>query len=313
MDPNATDRYNQVVRFSNVAQILRLQIDGKEFLASPVGPRTDGDGGLAMEFDLATDSFMTRPPNFAEAITNGAGDSGNFIKIGVGVLKKTTGNYEFYNNYPVVQRAATTVTWGQSTADFVQICPSVNGYAYELRETVALQENKLVLSYALKNTGTKSLVTEQNIHNFFDFGPVGPGIQVDFPYDFQPLSQQEPLLTKIGQSVAVNQVVASGHYSKMFAFWPTDPSYAGPSAHTVNAFATGQSVVADASLPSNWTAVFVGYGTMITEANIALSIAPGQEASFTRTYTLSVPEPASLAMLFLAPLAILRRRRQPLA
>ena len=64
MEPNDPGRYFRGVRFSPVADILRVVMAGKDFLFSPGAhdPLTD-NCGLRMEFDLGTGP--TAPPGFA--------------------------------------------------------------------------------------------------------------------------------------------------------------------------------------------------------------------------------------------------------
>lgn len=177
MDPNAPDRYNTGVRFSPVANVLQVDVDGREYLFSPEthDPVTE-NGGLAMEFDLGGKDGP-QPVSFAAAEM---GES--FVKIGVGVLKKTTAKYEFYTQYPIMERAVTRAEWTSSSATFAQTCPGVNDLAYDLGANITLSGNTLRIRYTLKNTGRRAFSTEHYTHNYFLFSgqPVGPGYALHF-------------------------------------------------------------------------------------------------------------------------------------
>jgi len=100
-DPVDPDRYYRGLRFSPVAAILQATWDGKDCLFAPVehDPLRD-NGGLAMEFDLSNPAW---PPGFAEA-----GEGGEFVKIGVGILKRQGERYAPWIDYEVVRLARTT-------------------------------------------------------------------------------------------------------------------------------------------------------------------------------------------------------------
>ena len=135
-----------------------------------------------MEFDIGQEAFQPDPPGYNEG-QNGA----PFLKIGVGILRRDAGAYSFSKSYPVVELARTTVTWQQDRAHFVQtLTGNANGYSCHLEEDVVVKNDRLVLNYLLRNTGTKPLTTEQYLHNFVCFSgrPVGPNVRLSFPYDF---------------------------------------------------------------------------------------------------------------------------------
>ena len=116
-DPESAEcRWNKGLRFSPVANVLRAQLRGHEFLYSPVnGGALTYLGGLPMEFDIGQEAFQPDPPGYNEG-NNGA----PFLKIGVGILQRNASAYNFSANYPVVELAHTTVTWHEDRAQFVQ-------------------------------------------------------------------------------------------------------------------------------------------------------------------------------------------------
>ncbi len=59
-DPDSPDcRWNQGLRFSPVANIIRVQLNGLEFCYAPInGGALSYLGGLPMEFDIGQGSFI---------------------------------------------------------------------------------------------------------------------------------------------------------------------------------------------------------------------------------------------------------------
>ena len=163
--------------------MLRAQLRGQEFLYAPVGGGAlTYLGGLPMEFDIGQEAFQPDPPGYNE------GKSGDpFLKIGVGILRRDASAYNFSASYPVVERARTTVTWQPDRAHFVQtLTGNANGYSCYLEEDVIVKNDRLILNYLLRNTGSKTFTTEQYLHDFLCFSgrPVGPNVRLSFPYDF---------------------------------------------------------------------------------------------------------------------------------
>ena len=166
-DPESQEcQWNQGVRFSPVGNVLRVQLHEQEFLYSPVGGGAlTYLGGLPMEFDIGQETFQPDPPGYNE------GKSGDpFLKIGVGILRRDGAAYNFSTSYPIVERAHTTVTWQPDRAHFVQtLAGNANGYGCYLEEDVIVKNDRLTLSYLLRNTGSKPFTTEQYVHDFLCF------------------------------------------------------------------------------------------------------------------------------------------------
>ncbi len=290
MDPAATPRYNSGIRFSPVGFGLRAQLQGKEFLFSPpVASNPFGDAaGLAMEFDLG-EGAMNKPPGYNEAPLGG-----QFLKIGVGILQRNTANaYGWFLNYPVIERATTTVNWQPSSATFIQtLNGNANGYSYRLEETMSVVGDQLIQNYRLFNTGTKQFTTEQYVHNFLSFEgrQIGPNYTVAFPYDFT-VTGLDPQQTKVGRSILFNSQVDANNVKPIIST-PLG-GYTGANSLLVTQSDVNQSLRIDASLPSNGVAIFASKEQLSPEMNVLITLLPGQDIQFSRTYTFAVPEPAT--------------------
>jgi hypothetical protein len=281
MDPNAAERYNRGVRFTPVAAVIRADAGTNEFFMHEAehDPLT-AVAGLFAEFDL-----ITPPPGFTEAKQ---GDG--YVKVGVGVLAKDEENYRFWPQHPLLKAARTEVEWGASTAKFHQVCEPCNGYGYELGATVAVgASGTIAVDWRLRNSGTKTLETQQYAHNCFQLNrqPVGPDYVLEFPYDFaarklQSEQRQEGRAIRFAATIptAVNIDVD----------YPA--AYTGPNTLAVRHTRTGQAVECLTSVPGTRTAVHASKIYLCPEQFIALRLKPGESAAWTRRYTL-VPKQAS--------------------
>ncbi len=275
MDPAAADGYYRGVRFTPLAAVIRAERGGREyFLHEAERDPLAAVAGLFAEFDLTSS-----PPGFAEAAI-GEG----FVKVGVGVLTKTERNYRFWPHHPVLRRATTETQWSASTATFRQVCEPHNGHGYELEATLALADDGVIeVDWRLHNSGSKSLATEQYVHNCFQFDgrPVGPDYELSFPYDFearglQAQQRQEGRAILFPETLtqAVNIVVEP----------PAD--YAGPNTLLVRHLGTGQTIECLTSKPGRRTAVHASKVYLCPEQFIAIRLEPGESTTWTRRYVL---------------------------
>ncbi len=303
-DPNSPDcRWNQGLRFSPVANAIRVQLNGREFCYAPTnGGALTYLGGLPMEFDIGQEAFQPDPPGYNEG-SNGSA----FIKIGVGILSRNSSDYNFSTNYPVVELAKTTVTWESDRAHFEQsLSGTANGYSYQLEEDVIVKNDTILMVYTLTNTGTKTFTTEQYLHNFLTFSNrnVGPDYRVYFPYDIAESPQvqqwQPPQLQPVGRDgfmfvdnnpdmvslenmILYTKTIAS--VPKIWVYKPDD--YLGRDSIVVEQSDIGQRVTIDSSLRSPYVGIWITSYQVSPEQFLVITLAPGEQAAFTRSYTFS--------------------------
>jgi len=139
---------------------------------------------------------------------------GTFIKIGVGVLRKTEGPYNTYKPYPVLNPGKWTIIKSRNQIVFTQeLSDPDSGYGYIYRKTMRLENGKpeLTIEHSLKNTG--KLVIDSNVynHNFvvLDHQPPGPDFtfRVPFPIRVGPPNPNRPPRVNNLTVVRDNQVV----------------------------------------------------------------------------------------------------------
>ena len=299
-DPESTEcRWNKGLRFSPVANVLRAQLRGQEFLYSPVGGGALSYlGGLPMEFDIGQEAFQPDPPGYNE------GKSGDpFLKIGVGILRRDGAAYNFSANYPVIELARTTATWQQDRVHFVQtLTGEAKGYSCYLEEDVIVKNDRLIMNYLLRNTGSKPFTTEQYLHDFLCFmgRPVGPSVRLSFPYNFTT----NPLVSPWQAPTAVRDIAAAAaaayvriadsiefmeKASGVPKIWVYKPQgYAGPELCAIAHAETRQRVCVETSIPAAYVGIWTTDYQVSPEQFLQVTLAPGAEARFTRTYTFRI-------------------------
>ncbi len=109
-----------------------------------------------------------------------------FHKIGVGLLKKEDAHYAFHKPY-TIKPAAFQIETNTNSIIIQCISDVVNGYGYELRKEIELQEAGFSIAYHLKNTGKKSIITDEYVHNFTAIGKdlIGANYTLNFPFDLK--------------------------------------------------------------------------------------------------------------------------------
>lgn len=120
---------------------------------------------------------------------------GTFIKIGIGVLRKDSAQYNFVKQYQILDSGQWKVQTHNDSAEFTQeLTDPATGYGYVYRKVVRLIAGKpeMVIEHTLKNTGRRTIHTSVYNHNFLvlDQQPPGPDLTLTFP--FQLASPRPP-------------------------------------------------------------------------------------------------------------------------
>ena len=303
-DPDSPDcRWNKGLRFSPVANIIQVKLNGQEFCYAPTNGGSLGYvGGLPMEFDIGQESFQPDPPGYNEG-----SDGSPFLKIGVGILTRNASAYNFSSSYPVIELARTTTTWQSDRVRFVQtLSGTANGYACRFEEDVIVKNDTILMVYVLTNTGTKTFTTEQYLHNFLTFSHqgVGPNYRVYFPYNittspevqlWEPPQLEKagrtgydfvdhnPPMVRLGNMILYTKPITS--VPKTWIYKPED--YLGLDTIAVEQSDVGQRVIINSSLRSAYVGIWTTSYQVSPEQFVFVTLAPGEQATFTRTYTFS--------------------------
>jgi hypothetical protein len=175
--PDEKKGYYQGVRFDRSGNMPELEYAGHTFL-----------GQWFEKYDPKVhDAIMGPVEDFQPVEFNLKKPGEQFLKIGCGMLvKPDTKVYSIRKLYDNANPGKWTVKKSPDHVLFIHELKDKE-YSYHYEKDVRLAEGKpeLILSHTLRNTGTKTIETTVYDHNFFmiDNQPVGPGIEILFPYD----------------------------------------------------------------------------------------------------------------------------------
>lgn len=196
--PDAKNGYYRATRFDWSGVITSLEYRGHEYYGQwfdRVDPKIHDFGYEGPGVVASTCAAITGPVE--EFQTNGtalgwdhAEIGGTFIKIGVGVLRKDSGDYDQVKLYEIVDPGKWTVKVHRASAEFTQeLNDPASGYGYIYSKTVRLAEGKpeMVLEHSLMNTGCRPIESAVYNHNFLvlDKQAPGPDFAITVPFQIQ--------------------------------------------------------------------------------------------------------------------------------
>ncbi len=175
--PDAERGYYQGTRFDWSGNMPSLEYKGHQYF-----------GQWFPEYDPKLHDAICGPvENFTEIGYQQAEVGGEFLRIGVGGLKKDDTRFNNFKLYPISNPGKWTIKKSANQVIFIHEVKDVAGYSYHYTKTVRLTEGKpeLVLEHTLKNTGKKAIKTDVYNHNFFtiDNEPTGPNVVIRFPFE----------------------------------------------------------------------------------------------------------------------------------
>lgn len=186
----------QLSRFDWTGKIVDLKYRGKYLSGAELVNKDEHSfcgKGFYNEFGINT------PIGFDDI-----GADGWFHKIGIGLLKREAGPYDFSNPYEIRPAQFKAIKAPNKIQIFCS-SESYNGYAYVLEKEIELLENGFKLSYLLQNKGSKPIITEEYNHNFLsiDGTSIGSDYILKFPFQIKPALFEETVnpdnLVDIGQ------------------------------------------------------------------------------------------------------------------
>jgi hypothetical protein len=280
--PDPQRGYYRGTRFDWSGQVFSLRTLRHEFFGQ----------WYDVEDPLRNDSIMGPVEEFR---TGGAAlgyaeaaPGGEFVRIGVGILRKPgDGPFENFRTYEIVDAGQWKIRRARAWVEFLHAIRPSNGYAYEYRKKVRLvrQKPQLVIEHTLKNTGTKTIETDQYNHNFFviDGLPAGPGVQVFFPFELQPVRKfSADFLENRGNRIEiVGEIPAGASAIGEFRGFSTSPAdYDIRVEHQP----AGAGVRIRGSLPLARLVFWCMRRTFCPEPYVHLSVPPGRQVSWSLTY-----------------------------
>jgi len=288
--PDPTKGFYRSTRFDWSGMVGWAECGGHTYFGAwrtPHDPSNYEHGvGTCEEFGLEGD-----PPLFAEAPLGSP-----FVKIGVGVLKKTTEKYDFKEPYPIL-RAGEWETVIRTTSIQFQQKLSEGAVGYEYTKTISLLDHStgFRIHHALRNVGTLPLDTAHYSHAFIriDDQPIDEHYEVRLPFDSgsHDVTIEKPgYATVNGPVISLLKAVDEG-----VRLWTPlhnwDAKDVGHSAFTVlnKASGVGLSMAVDrAPCAFNF---YAEKTAACPEPFIPITVPPGSTAEWTSEWIVGVPYP----------------------
>ena len=198
--PDAKNGYYRSTRFDWSGAIYSLQYKGHDFY----GPWFDRIDPKVINWVFQGPDIVSGPCSALEGPVDefqtvlgwdDAKPGGTFIKIGVGVLRKTGTEYNRYFPYEVVDSGKWSVEKHKDSIVFQQeLSDPASGYGYVYRKIVRLVKGKpeMVIERSLKNTGKRQIQSNTYDHNFVVLDKQPPGPDFTFRVPFQIQSSRQP-------------------------------------------------------------------------------------------------------------------------
>jgi hypothetical protein len=294
-EPDAKKGYYRATRFDWSGVVYSLRYKGHNYY-----------GSWFQAIDPGVHDFVYKGPNivaspctaitgpvdeFAPLGWEEAKPSRNFIKIGVGVLRKPAdGNkYDNFRLYEIVDSGKWSVKKGRDFIDFIQeVTDSSSGYGYVYHKTIRLVEGRpeMLLEHNLRNSGSRAIRTSVYNHNFLvlDGQPPGPGLVITVPFQIQAGQMLNKQLAEIlgnqivyrktleGQEVVTTSLLGFGDASKDNEIRIED-----------SRVGAGMKIAADRPLSS--ASLWSIRSVMAMEPFVSVAIEPGNEFSWKSTYS----------------------------
>lgn len=291
--PNAKDGYYRSTRFDWSGAIFSLQYKGHSFYE----PWFDTVDPKVINFAFRDSQVVNGSCGALEGPAyefqtplgwNSAKPGGEFIKIGVGVLRKTDGAYNRFFPYQILDPGKWTIKTHKNRIEFQQVLSdSALGYGYVYRKVVRLVRGKpeMVIESSLKNTGLREIKSDVYAHNFttIDHQPPGPDYQISVPFQIQPVSQRNNQFAEAhGNKIVFNRVLNGEDQAVVFIRGFSDGAADNRITIVNNKVGAGVRISGDRPLLREflWSIRTV----IAVEAYIAIDIPPGADFTWKNAY-----------------------------
>lgn len=219
-----------------------------------------------------------------------AAAGGEFLKIGVGVLRRIDGSaYAFGTSYPIVDIGKRTIHRSGAAITFTQVVHTSFGYAYKYQKTVVLDKHGAVLrlQHKLTNIGAKTIDTAVYDHDFFmlDNQITGPGFVVHLGFPPTPDKPFPSSATINGNDIVFHEPTSPSPQAYLTGYKNQIDAYRITVEDTNAHVAVEQTSTSPISRFYFWSTL----KTVCPEAYIAIHVAPGQTQSWAIQYRFKAP------------------------
>jgi hypothetical protein len=164
--------------------------------------------------------------------------------------------------------------------------PSFNGYAYVLKKEIRLAESGFIIKYYLKNTGEKTIHTDEYNHNFMlvNNAFIGSDYVLKFPFHLKPEQFVETVNPEGKVEIGNKGITFNGRPNEAF-FFSNLSGTANIDAgwellNTKNKIAITETGSFKTAKVNVWGCKHV----ISPELFFAITVEPGEEIEWSRTY-----------------------------
>lgn len=213
---------------------------------------------------------------------------GTFIKIGVGVLRKTDGKYNRYFPYEVVNSGKWKVKRHKDSVEFSQeLSDPDSGYGYIYRKVVRLVKGQpeMVIERSLRDTGRKEIKSQVYDHNFLtlDKQAPGPDFKIKLPFSIQTPRQPDNALLRVKGNEILYAKELSGE-DEASLFIRGFGNSAGDSQIVIENSKVGAGLKIRGDRPLIMEALWSIRTVLAIEPYISIDVQPGTEFTWSNTF-----------------------------
>jgi hypothetical protein len=211
-----------------------------------------------------------------------------FIRIGVGIIEKADeAEYNWRKTYRILDHGKWTTDQGEDWITFVHDIKSDFGYGYIYKKTIKLKGNGFSIVHNLRNTGEKTIETDQFNHNFFmiDAEKSGPAFTVSFPYAISTEDDLKGYLKIKDRELSFIKEIDNDSVFLGLSGYGTEVM---DHRFTVVNRESGAGVTCTVDKPLHRMVFWACETTLCPENSIWISVKPGEEENWTSDYTLFV-------------------------
>ena len=219
--PDAVNGFYRGTRFDWSGVVADLEYKGHHYY----GPWFTGTDPAVSDFIYKDGGIIAGP---CSAITgpveefnpalgyDDARPGGTFLKIGVGVLRKTQDRpYSPYFLFPIVNGGKWTVTKNADAVEFTQeLHDPSSGYGYVYRKKISLVQGKplMMIEHSLRNAGTRAIHTNVYDHNFLvlDQQPTSASFVIRMPFEVKADPPPDTAFAEIKKNEIVYRKTLTG-------------------------------------------------------------------------------------------------------
>ena len=209
-----------------------------------------------------------------------------FIRIGVGLVEKVDEpQYDYHNDYKILNHGKWVIDKGDDWIAFTHVIDSELGYGYVYKKTLKLKNNGFEIVHELRNTGVKSIETDQYNHNFIviDHEKSGPFLKVTYPYPVSTESDLKNLMKIEGNALYFTKEIEKGN---VFMALKGYSEKVEDNKVTIENIKSGAGVTVSVDKPLIKMEFWTNSTTVCPENTIQIFVKPGEEAVWTSDYTL---------------------------